>query len=323
MRKPLRACAEFLGERPTAACSLVAASVFFILMMSLLIASFSKCPVLHVGIDYNTHTNSVDRTRVYAPGRYILGIGHRFITFPTTATLVDFTNDPGPRSGSELVVSTQDGQLVTIEASFFYRIIPNEVLSVFDVYGERVHDVVVLAGLAAIKNTAARFVTTDYFVSRRLIGAAMLAELQRTLRPHSINVTGFSLREIALREQFNEAFIATVVANQAQQTAALNQTISLVNADIVVLNARADALIKVIYAESNRQGSIIITESASQALSITVGAEALAMQLIMGQMNFNSTHVLQYVWMRVMRDAPSSASYLIGVADKATRINLP
>lgn len=52
----------------------------------------------------------------YTGGRYFLGLGHSFITFPTQAVTIDFTADPGARE-RPLATRTSDGLPVTLQIS--------------------------------------------------------------------------------------------------------------------------------------------------------------------------------------------------------------
>eukprot|EP00030_Apusomonadida_sp_AF-17_P004476 a510176_81.p1 GENE.a510176_81~~a510176_81.p1 ORF type:complete len:348 (-),score=139.45 a510176_81:442-1401(-) len=312
---------EFVVERPKASCAVCSSFVAFVVMLALLIASFAKMPPLHVGIDYDTNQHTVDRTRVYAPGRYVLGVGHRLIMFSTATQIVDFTDDAGPRSGPPLDVFTNDGQVLTIEVSFFYRIVASEVQEIFARFGENPFYTYMLVGLAVIKNTASSFETTAFFTDRRLIGRTMLANLQETLRPMHAEVSTFSLREIRLKADFDAAFIRTVVADQRRQTAYYQQQIQLVRSDTDIINARADLAVSNTYAAFNKEGAIIVAEAAADALIVTTGAEASAVYQFMLQLAFNRTHVLQYVWTRVIRDS-TDATFLVGVPASSLRINL-
>lgn len=52
--------------------------------------SFSVLTPLEYGIAYNTVSKGIDAGRVYTSGRYYLGVGRGFLTFPATRQSIVF-----------------------------------------------------------------------------------------------------------------------------------------------------------------------------------------------------------------------------------------
>ncbi len=71
------------------------------------------------GLDYSSISKTV-ANEIYGPGIHFLGVGHSFITYPSTFLTLDFSKG-GATSGS-IRSRTKDGLEVLLEISFQYTL---------------------------------------------------------------------------------------------------------------------------------------------------------------------------------------------------------
>lgn len=110
-------------------------SAFIFIVVILFVSAFSKVGPLEYGLHFSNWNNKMvlnsnGEVDVYTAGRFLIGIGHTFVTFPTNAVTIDFTNDPGAKN-KPLQTRTQDGLPVTIEIALQYKLKPDKLLDLY------------------------------------------------------------------------------------------------------------------------------------------------------------------------------------------------
>eukprot|EP01052_Picozoa_sp_SAG31_P048064 SAG31_NODE_9886_length_1215_cov_2.216846_1_plen_238_part_01 len=148
----------------------------------LLLLSFSTVEPLEVGLHFSKFSNKIVSDKPYHSGRYFLGLGHSFITFPTQAVTIDFSNAPGAKQ-RPLATRTSDGLPVTLEISMQYVLktgdestVPPEEAKIIELYTELntgYEDVFVRFVRDTMLEVAGRYDSRSYWEHRGEIGAEM------------------------------------------------------------------------------------------------------------------------------------------------------
>lgn len=66
----------------------------------------------------------------------------------------------------------------------------------------------------SVLSTAGKYIATDYWKRRTLVGADMLENLKLDLDLLYVDITGFMLLEVDLPDMYEGAIVATEVTNQ-------------------------------------------------------------------------------------------------------------
>jgi hypothetical protein len=106
------------------------------LIIGLVVGSIDHVNYDEYGLEYSKFTRKVYFNKVYEPGRYVLGVGHRFLPFKRTYQSIEFSGPQNAYTGSGTLQSrTFDGLSISLEISFQYRIRKEDVIELFQLFG--------------------------------------------------------------------------------------------------------------------------------------------------------------------------------------------
>ena len=82
----------------------------------LIIVSFKSLDINEYGLDYSSISKTIDN-QAQQGGIHFLGVGHKFIKYPSTFQTIEFSKDL-KSSGPPIKSRTSDGLEVAVEISF-------------------------------------------------------------------------------------------------------------------------------------------------------------------------------------------------------------
>lgn len=266
----------------------------------------SSCRI-QVGLDYNKNTETIDRTKVYESGRYLLGLGHEFIKFPRVVQTIRFSG-----SGN-LPVRTYDGLLITLEVSFQYRLRSTltDLLELYETYGTNYAVVFTKIARDAVRDIASDFAAYDFFTNRTFIQNTMQDELVRVMDLEHAQVESFQLLDVALPVALDEAIQRTQISRQGIQEALFRLSSAQIDADTRVLKAEKDAEIIVVSANATAASLISQANAEAAATIASFTAEGTAYSQLQTTAGFTPEETLAYFFTSAVRE--SAARLFIGV----------
>ena len=89
---------EFLENNPKLACYIITGIVSIALVVGGVAWSAGTVEPIEFGLKYNSISKSVDESRTYPGGWYLIGPFNTFITYPSTNINVDFSDLAGSKS---------------------------------------------------------------------------------------------------------------------------------------------------------------------------------------------------------------------------------
>ena len=153
--------------------------------------SWQTLPYSEMGLDFNQISGKLDTSRAYERGRHLVGLGHVFITFPRTIQTIDFASASELETETSLTsipVISADGQMVRLECSVWYRLVPDKLGELYSKYATRYASNVAKAARQGITEASSLFDTVDFYQSRARVREAMklavAAALVSTTPPH-------------------------------------------------------------------------------------------------------------------------------------------
>jgi len=266
-----------MGITTTAAiCSIVVIGV--ILTPFLVGFSFKVVNRNNWGIRYSTTAQTIDRSQIYDPGSYYVGLGYDFISYPSTYTQVTFSADPN--SDADVVTArTQDGLLLSLDISYQYQLIKEQLLNVLDDFGSDYNPFFIAFSRGSIRDTASTFTTSDFFYNRTYVGQTMHQGLAQVLLVKHANLEGFQLRDILYPDAIDTKFntIQTTVLDKQQALSEHDPAIIRQNTtnELNILQATNEQAVKQINAQSD-QLVALITANTTYNTEITAAQTALA-----------------------------------------------
>jgi len=238
----------------------VTVGVCLVIVIIILIAtSFAKVDMTDIGLLYSHASRRIDRERLYPAGRYYVGVGGEFITFPLTLTEMEL-----PLFESR----TADGLKIVLQVSVNFKIEKDfkKVLSIYDHFGTNYSGFISRLAMNIIRDASARFSAFSYSINRSQVSL----EMERDIRD-DMNEIGFALESVQLLNiQFPSNFSATL-----SNTLMLQQQVTQAEREKEAEQVSLDGD----YAKSNITAQGIISDAKSQATSIQQNADAESQSL--------------------------------------------
>lgn len=303
-----------------------------LLVAALLVAtSWIVVGVHEAALVYNSLQKTL-RGDVLGPGRYFLGVSAVPLVYDTRTRTVEFvsycgadqTPTPDDSAGftaaadaadkrlrcseftwgatepqaRSLEMWTADGQWLTLEASFMYRLVWDELPQLYAKVRFDYETTLIRMATDALKGVSTSFETVAYFSRRGEIREAMFEEVRRVLREMHVEVVAFQLRKVSVAARWEVAIESKLLSAQLRRTVEFHQLTAAIAADIAVVLADADTTVAVEQARASTAAQqLIATVAALVALNVT-RAEGAALQGLRQRLGLSEAQLLQYATVR-------------------------
>jgi len=289
--------------------------IFILLVISVGLygGSFSTIDPLHAGLAKNTISGSVDRDTIYTSGRYFLGLGKTFVTYPATLQTIEFSTGSG--DAPTLSVGSLDQASVFLEVSLQYRLSLGDLGKLYTNYAKNYRPKLVGTAESTIKNVASeRFAVNDYFVIRQEIAEVMHAAVNLAYKTDYASCELFQLRNMDPPPQTETSIINTLVTQEQQSTARQIKLSDLVRNDTA--NLAVETQIKIennVTARANAQAKVIIETARAEAVAIALDAYGQAYSNMRDQLNFTAEGILTHFFYENLRALESPSQLLVNL----------
>jgi len=285
--------------------------------------SFKTIGPLEAGLKINTVTKAISGDTVWTPGRYYVGLVTTFITYPTTLQTVVFTNDDSA-DASPLSASTSDGNPITLEVSFQFRLMIGNMLQLYRTYEDNYRSQYITVAQSVLKTTvAARYSLVDYFNERATISQVMHGALNLALQQNYAVCEHFQLRTLTAAPTYDHQRLASIIKQQNILTTAVQRNSSLVRAETVLKVQTANQTIVVVNAAAAKTAQETLNRVYARGISIHLNATAKAYSSLKKALGYNSTNLLTHVFIEAIRGLPSSTQLVVGVNSGLFQFNSP
>jgi len=205
---------------------------------------------------------------------FFWGLNFVPIKFQKTFQLVDFT----PDGSGTLSIFTKDGLQVGVDCAFQFRLIKEQIPTLFSKFGISYYSSVVNLARSILKNIAPGFTTEQYYTQRQIVSDALFAGLKTGLEAEiNVEVGAFQLKDIVLSTAVASRLLSTVVQDQVNQREAFVQNATVIRKQTTTLQQSTLSNITVINAQANANASVLIQTANSQALSQVLQAKQTAL----------------------------------------------
>jgi regulator of protease activity HflC (stomatin/prohibitin superfamily) len=242
---------------------------------------------------------------------------------------IEFSNSPtGGSRNKEVSVWSKDGQDIQLELGFYYKIIPEKLLDIYDQHGVRkrnkrapyIHYIEDLTN-EAVKNAAVNFVTTEFFTNRLQIDKTLADAVKVALSPVGVNVTAFNLLSVTVPTNFENAVVEKVVRGQEKSILEFVQLSQVKRAEINVIKGRANYNITLLLAEARANATKLLASATAQVDKLLLDTKAtvykeLALSLGLHNSTFvDNAALLNYLWSDLVRNAGSNSRLVAGFSN--------
>jgi len=286
--------------------------VSFLIFTILFIIAFQIVPPTEVGIDFDGTARTYDNQRVYRGGRYFLGVGHSFITYPITYQLIDFSSEE-PAGGDQLTILSKGGQTVYVDISFYYRIDETHVQEIYASARNNLRALLIREAQDSLRTTASLFSVQEYIKFRKEIAQRMQEDINKVFySKYYCWVPLFQLRYVGLPSTVENSLVQLAVSSQNTNTSELARNITLINQETQILSQQIEANITVVTQQANSEGATLEANANANGSREVVETEAAAQNNFTTTLGFNPQHLVTYNFVKMLKTASSSESYVIG-----------
>lgn len=292
---------------------LVCLGVSLLVCVVLIYSAWDTLEPWEIGLDYNTILQSISPD-AWSTGRHWLGLGHRFVKFPSTVITVQFSHEAGAgTSGGPLRSRTYDGLEVSLEISFQYQLAKDSLYQMYTTFGPEYHNLFVKMGMDLLTVAATHHYARAFFVNRTMIGDRMEQSLRKHFREQAyVDVPLFQFQAVSLLGDFESAIKET----QAQQK------MRKVEFETEVIQAQRYVQVRSQQATAMAESIALKNSAAIQSLNATQLCAAAAFEKVLDIFGGDSNKMLKYMKVRAMRDHPAENSVL-GIRDDIDILNDP
>lgn len=294
-------------------------SIFGVLLITSIIlfsCSFSIVKLEEWGIIYDKNYQEVE-TDPHDSGRYLAGLGRKFITFPKGVMSIEFTNDNIPeREGNTLGAWTADGLNVYVEVSFFAVLNQTKIGGLYFDCGNKWYAFIVRLAIGAIKEVTVKYQTTDFFEKRTAIATDMLINIQKKYSEFlrdAVKITDIQLRKTSFDSDYDNAIRSKLIQLQSQKIFTIKRSTQNITKNNELLTIRANNYILNINATAKATGDITVANASSLAYKYTIQNETDLYKTLAGKLELDTNWgLLQFIYTNNLINLNTTKNFMFG-----------
>ena len=214
-------------------------SISILLFCTMLPASFVYVEYNEMAFDRNKF-GTVDTSRVITQGRHYLSLTHELVKFPTTFNKISFLKS----TNTALSIFTQDGYQISIEIQFYYRLMPNNLKLIYDMYSMNYETGVInlakltIRDLSGSVNSGVNLPLQSYISNRSYIQEKYSNQVN--LRMHNdlsidVPVEYFKIIELDIPQDMIDRYQQTVIQLQDNEVMENTQQVTFIQSETTKL----------------------------------------------------------------------------------------
>jgi len=305
------------GEAPKV---IVIVLVVIVLIVSIVLiaVSFGAVEPTYQGFVINGNTmqfefkdGSADREvgELYTEGRYFLGLGKSFITFPRIFQTLDFKKS----EGESITIRSKDGLTIDIDVAFQYTLTTNgkELLALYMRWKKDYESAFGKLAKNVVRDVAAKYYAYEFFLNRSTITGDITATMAKDFTVIGASINNFQFLELNLPEDFNREIQVTEVTRTKISEETVKQTKTLIEAQTNLLAAQKQA--EVIVTQSKARANALLIQKQQQALTrkSEIEQELIALQYLKTQLNLNTEQLLDYLLIDYLKDSKGKMTFSV------------
>jgi len=303
-------------QRPVLILIIVLVVIGVIVGIFLIAFSFGVVDPTYQGLVYNANTQTLefkdgnlDSGELYTEGRYFLGIGKSFVTFPRTFQTIDFKQD----QGDAISIRSRDGLVISMDIAFQYTLTTNgkELLALYMRWQEKYAEAFGKIARNIIRDVAAKYDAFEFFFNRSIIIGDITTTMTKYFLEIGATINNFQMLDLALPTLFFEAIQQTEVTRTKISEATVLQQKTLIEAETNLLAAEKQA--EVIVTQAKARADAILIQKQQDALSrkTAIEQELIALQSLKAQLNLTTEELLNYLLIDALKESAAKITFAV------------
>jgi len=259
---------------------------------------------------YEFKDGSSESGELYSEGRYYLGLGKQFVTFPKTFQTIDFKEST---EGNNIAIRSRDGLVITIEIAFQYSLTTNG-KDLLALWMRWKGDYEIAFGKIArnvIRDVASKYDAFEFFFNRSIIITDITAQMADTFLELGANINNFQLLDLTLPVDFNNAIQQTEVTRTKISEATVQQQKVLITAQTDLLSAGKQAEIIRTQAKARADSAYIQKQQDANARKSQIEQEQIALISIRDQLGLTTSELLNYLLIETLKETQAKITFAI------------
>lgn len=292
------------GREGNVGCYAMCFGFVYIISIILVASSFQEMDPLEMGIAKNTILSNIKTGYVYTRGRYFLGLGYKFIKYPSHAINVDIT---------DMSASTSDKQTVMLDVSAQYRIKPSELHDLYSIFSENYQPFFNQQVTEAVKEISVNYQTKpDFYLKRKEIAEAVTENLKVRFDQKHVELLYFQLRRVDFPATVENS-IAQISIAQEQAKASTNLNKAVIERAKATTKAKeADSEAKLLQQTAQAEGLVLTGTAAANAFKTRQQAANAAALEVADTLKFNAAQTLKFVYYDTYHQNPDTSNLNAG-----------
>jgi len=286
--------------------------IVLITSIILIAVSFQTVDLNTVALNINHNTVTVDtQGEIYKPGRYFVGLGHGFLSFPTSVQ----------ESQQAMTCRSLDGMTITLTFSYQWQLNQDldSVASLWSKFSDdqtQYQTAFDKVSSETVRNVAADYSSIQFFFNRSEITSAMQFAMGSALDTLGATVPSFQLLNFDLPQAFSDALTATQNARSTITRVLTQQQQTVIQASQMVATAQQDASILVVNAQAQAQAYLLQKQAERNATLITFSAARDSYFNLKTGLNLTSAELLSIIWLDALEAGGSSQVIAVPAPDQ-------
>lgn len=292
-----------------------------IVIIVLISVSYRKVEMTEVALLYSHASRKIDREKLYSAGRYYVGVGGEFITFPLTQKEMEL-----PIFESR----TADGLKIELQVSLNYKIEENKekILAIYDHFGIHYDGFLSRLAMNIIRDAAATFVAFDYSTNRSQVSLKMESDIRDDMEAIGLRLESVQLLNINFPRNYSNTLQNTLMLQQQVTQAERDKAAEIVSlegelakADIIAQGIISDAMSE---ATSIRNNADADADSLNAALDQEGAAHKNMINMFYDQVHdYEKARKLfvQWYWMNMVSSSEAAKQIAVGIPPNF--VNMP
>lgn len=255
---------------------------------------------------------------MYNNGRYFLGIGQKFISYPVNSIHVDFTDT------NKITSWSKEGQLITLDIAFYYRLQRDKVYDIYMRYDQEYDSRIRQIAMESIKMSTINYECEDFFTYRTEIGNSMFQNLRAVLLQEWTDVVLFSLRAVDIPAAFEEKVVNKVVKQQEYYTALRKQETEVLRAEITVLRGEGNAKEETIQQQARADAALTTAAAEAKGRMMVTQQEADSYDQLKEAFSLDNDQLMNYRWAQVtgaLEEVCEDVQFMMGFSGATLKVN--
>jgi len=276
--------------------------------MGLLGGSFDTIEPNQVGIVFDMNTQHLETASLRGNGRYLIGLGRRYIKFPTTWEIVTIGTFFGGSAdyGRDLKCRTKEGMIIGISLAFAYKLnkTPQDLVRLYLDFGEGgERKVYIRIALSELRDVCAQYLAGEFVTKRDEVAEKMQELLDVGLSRVYARVESLELVNMEFDPKYASQIEATQIAKQDVLLAGFEYAVARVESDKNVSQATTLAEVTIRSANATANATLAQAHAEADALIFRIDQQTQSFTLLRQSLNLTTQEeLLAYHFLSVLQE---------------------